>query len=86
MRVSVKCTPLDGRGRAGFRFTREARVIEVTDEQLRALEGDSLLSVTMVEDEAPISPEPERPVERKPPVDTSDAVHPDPRHRNKAKS
>lgn len=86
MRVSVKCAPLGGRSRAGFRFTREPRVVEVTDEQLAALEADTLLTVTLVEDETPVSPEPPAPVEKVPPIETSDAVHPDPARRNRSKS
>lgn len=85
MRVSVRCKVVQERGRAGFRFSREPRVIEVTDEQLAAIEGDSLLSVALVEDATPVSPEPALPVAKVPPIEMSDAVHPDPERRNRPK-
>lgn len=58
MRVEVRSKSALGRCRAGLRFSRTARVVDVTNEQLREIEADSALIVAPCEDDAPITPDP----------------------------
>lgn len=58
MKIEVRSKSARGRFRAGMRFSRSPRVVDVSDEQLRAIEADPALIVTPCEDDAPITPEP----------------------------